>query len=176
MPTTYFQISTLFCFASKIRQERARGWYFGLFFLKKKYHLRKVHDPSSIQEHLIISLKRLLKKILKSQLFRRHSTLSYRIHQVRNSLQCLSQWFPLLLQSRLYTTIVSPGFFFIYWELGSPLVVLKFNLEKKNLRKKSGPSNSVKSQARMVSSYYTRRPAGAQAVLWHLTRGFEKKI
>jgi len=57
----YFQISTLFCFASKIRQERARVGILVFYFFEKKYHLRKVHDPSSIQEHLIISLKRLLK-------------------------------------------------------------------------------------------------------------------
>jgi len=58
----YFQISTLFCFASKIRQERARVGILVFYFFEKKYHpIRKVHDPSSIQEHLIISLKRLLK-------------------------------------------------------------------------------------------------------------------
>jgi len=58
LPNLY---SVLLCFQNKARE--SEGWYFGfLFFWKKISSRRKVHDPSSIQEHLIISLKTSEKK------------------------------------------------------------------------------------------------------------------
>jgi hypothetical protein len=75
----------------------------------------------------------------------------------------------LLLQSRLYTTLASfLAFFVIYWELGSPLVVLKILIWKKKSTKKntSLELRQVTGPHHGVSSYYTRGPgAGAQAVL-----------
>ena len=63
MPTTatYFQISTLFCFASKKGKREDEGWYFGFYFFEQKNIIlsEKVHDPSSIQERDPL---RLLKK------------------------------------------------------------------------------------------------------------------